>query len=707
MAEILAAVADVVSAVGVETVLHTGTVDEIDDDTTVFVVIPHEYYWFNPRPAPSSLRRTIAFGVEHPGTDTFAVAARAASVMGARVEISQESVTVLNGAGLTADHFQLGYSQRWDQWGGIQRERPVDLAYMGAADPERLQVLARMAPGLADIQTTDLLIPPIEQRLRPRPDFLMGAAKWRFLASTKILLNLHRQAKTALELVRALEAMCNGAVLITEPSTDMAGLEPGVHLVTAPREAIPRRIHELLQAPGLLVQISADAYTFCVEHLNMTASAERLVAIADDLIDGARLGPNASNLHMPDWPEVRPPYVPELAHWIPEPYPLPVPGATLPEPMREAVRALAIHRRQRMAIDDMYVGTPSGAEVDAVVVTHAGSGPLAATLASLAAQSVSVSVQIAGIGIPMQEQITSASTYLSCSLETSVGSARNELIERSSAPFVLILEAGDQLLGDSLATMVKQLHEHSAIDVIYPMAAYGEATLVNLFHPEPARLERFGYLTRGYLVRRDALTRIGTFSEDPVLDAYVDHDFWLRAAGAAERVTHLHRIGTFLWPTDLSKMMPADPAEVRSLFSSNLPDPLDGYEGFAVLTSAAFLLQNDERLRAYAEAMEAEPGAALIIDASQMDPTVAAAELTALVERCQLTDEKITLIGVVGKLHPSQRLRVNRASHAVYGERPAEADPTDPSSVPTFTRDALPALRTFAASWRREQLDRR
>jgi glycosyltransferase involved in cell wall biosynthesis len=599
MAEILAAVADAVDRVGVETLLHTGAVDEVDDGDTAFVVIPHEYYWFNPRPSAEHMRRTIAFGVEHPGTDTFATAARASSAMAARVEISRDSVAVLHQHGVPAEHFVLGYSQLWDHWGGGARERPVELAYMGAADPERLAVLARLAPELAGVKT-DLLIPPLEQRLQPRPDFLMGAAKWNFLAQTKILLNLHRQAKTALELVRTLEAICNGAVLLTEPSTDMGGLEPGVHLEIAPRESIAVRARELLGSPEQLERVSQTAYQFCKDTLDMTASAERLAAIAHELVAEAQRSSSVRELTMPDWPEVRPPYVPELAYWIPEPYPLPRADQQLADPVRAAMRELADHRRKRMALNDVYEGDAGDAEVDVIVVSHAATGPLRATLASLAAQSVPVNVHVAGIGIPMPPDTGPVASYLTCSPETSVGAARNELVERSSAAFLLVIDSGDEPIGDAIEMMREPLLGSSTHDVAYPMATYGGQMLVNLFFPEPARLERFAYLTRGYLLRRDALGRLGTYTEDPVLDAYVDHEFWLRVAGDPDRVSHLHAIGIALCPTDLAKLSPADPVEVRALLAARVG---------GVATAAAAAPARPDESMAPAAAISASPSA--------------------------------------------------------------------------------------------------
>jgi hypothetical protein len=566
MAEILIAVSEEVAQVGVRTRFHRGTVDEIDDGEMAFVVIPHEYFWFNPRPSADRLLRTIALGVEHPGTETFEVATRAAGVMAAVFEISEESVRVLAGRGMRSELFVLGYHDRWDRWGGSDSERPIDVAYMAAADPERLQVLSSVGPELAAV-STEFLIPPIEQRLGPRPDFLTAETKWRFLSQSKLLLNLHRQAKTALELVRTVEAMCNGCVVLTEPSTAIGGLEPGRHLLFAPRETIAAAARRALDDPEGLRSVRQEAYDYCRTALSMGPSAERLAAVAEDVVRVALARSPGTPLVMPDWPEVRPPHVPELSFWVPETYSLPARGTEPPEPLRSELAQLATRRREQMALHEIHELRPSLADVDVIIVLHGASGSWERTVHSLERQDVATNVHIAGLGLGKPGHDTPLNTYLTCTQSTSIGAARNELIERSTAAHLLVLEAGDELLGQALQAMLTRLQDDPDVVLSYPMAALGQQTLVNLFHPEAHRLARFNYLTRGYLVRRAWLEDTGKFAEDPVLDAYVDYDLWLRLTLSGVPVAHIHQIGARLWPIDPARMIPADPSEILGLLT--------------------------------------------------------------------------------------------------------------------------------------------
>jgi glycosyltransferase involved in cell wall biosynthesis len=138
--------------------------------------------------------------------------------------------------------------------------------------------------------------------------------------------------------------------------------------------------------------------------------------------------------------------------------------------------------------------------------------------------------------------------------------------------------------------------------------------------------------------------------------------------------------------------------EVSKQFPSP-PDPLSGHSGFTVLTEAAYLLADDSRLRAYAEAMSSVPEAALAIDASQMDEDEAGEQLSALVTRCGLADSDTLMFGLVGELKPSQLIRVRRAVDAVYGDSPAALMNGEGASreVPAFGADSLAALRELAA----------
>lgn len=562
MTEILVAVADAVSRYGVETVAHSGYAEDVDDGRTVVVLVPHEYFVLNQPPSDSVLHRTIAFGVEHPGTNTFSVSADASSRAAARFEISTESVAAMVTLGHPAEHFQLGYSPVWDRWNRADVERPVDLVYLGTADPGRLGVLAGLAPELCDMHT-ELLIPPHEQMTMERPDFVMGQAKWDLLARSRLMLNLHRESKTALEWVRTLEAICNGCVVLSESSTDLGLLVPGEHLLVASRARLGAAMRAALADSPRLAYIAETAYAFCQAELGMDESAARLIAVAEGLVRHSprRPGERDQVQHMN-----RVPRQTHMAVWAPEAANLPNPDQPTDQAARQNARILAALRRRHVDFEERLVSARP-AEIDVVCVDHAGAGPLSLTADGLREQGVATNLHAGGVGRTQVPEVGGLASYVTATPEAALGAVRNRLLKLGNAEYVLIVDSGDALMPNALDRMHEALDQTPKAVVAFPMAVNGSDTLVNVFHPEATRLRRFAYLSRSYLVRRSWLDDLGGFAADPALEILVDHDFWLRTASRGGVSKHLRHIGVRLWPTDQSLMALADPTEVGALLA--------------------------------------------------------------------------------------------------------------------------------------------
>ena len=563
MTEILAAIADAVRQFGVKTVAHSGYAEEVDDGRTAVVLVPHEYFVLNQPPSKSVLHRTIAFGVEHPGTDTFSVSAEASSRAAARFEISLESVAAMATLGHPAEHFQLGYTQAWDRWKRADVERPVDLVYLGTADPGRLGTLARLAPELCDVQT-ELLIPPHEQMTKERPDFLIGQAKWELLARSRLMLNLHRENKTALEWVRTLEAMCNGCVVLSESSTDLGPLVPGEHLLLASRARLGAAVRAALADSPRLAHIAETAYTFCQSELSMDGSAARLIAVAEELVrhSSSRSGDRDQVQHVN-----RAPRQTHMAVWAPEAATLPNPDQPTDQATRRNARILAALRRRHVHFEERLVSERQPADIDVICVDHLGAGPLSLTADGLREQRLATNLHVGGVGRTQVPKVGDLASYVTAAREVALGAVRNRLLKLGNAEYVLIVDSGDALTPSALDRMHQALDDTPKAVVAFPMAVKGSDMLVNVFYPEAARLRRFAYLSRGYLVRRSWLNDLGGFAVDPVLETLVDHDFWLRTASRGGVSKHLRHIGVRLWPTDQSLMALADPTEAAALLA--------------------------------------------------------------------------------------------------------------------------------------------
>jgi Glycosyl transferases group 1 len=507
MVELLDAVAAAVRALGrgVEVVAHRGLVSEIVDARTVAVVVPHEYFVLAP-PEPESLRaRTVSFGVEHPGTEEFEVSARYAATLAARFEISAPSVAALAGRGVATEQFELGPAPGWDRRAEAA-ERDVDVVYLGTADPRRLGILAGAARDLAGLRT-ELVVAPHEQMTGPRPDFLTGSDKWRLLARSKVLVNLHRGTKTSLEWVRVLEAVANGCAVVTEPSDDLDPLAAGTHLVVAEPGDVGRAAAALARDEPRRAALAEAALERCRTQLDLAGSARRLADAC------ARVSASA-----PDPGVVAPAVARRLeqhrAVW------LPAPAGGPPAPPGLVPAALA-----------RSSPVPPGDGRLAVLCTRLpGDGRVGTTVTSVTAQLPGVTVHVRRGGETAHR-----------------GAARNRLAAACDEELLAVLDAGDEVLGDSLDRMAELLRADPGLDAVLCPATYGD-TLVNLVLPEAERLRERIYLTRGYVVRRRTLEALGGFTEAPELADLVDHHFWLSLTAGGGRTAVLRSVGVALRP---------------------------------------------------------------------------------------------------------------------------------------------------------------
>jgi hypothetical protein len=131
----------------------------------------------------------------------------------------------------------------------------------------------------------------------------------------------------------------------------------------------------------------------------------------------------------------------------------------------------------------------------------------------------------------------------------------------------------------------------------------------------------------------------------------------------------------------------------RASAEAQLPDPFPGARPYRMLVDARELLDGDDLMLAYADAMRGSEAVTLVIDASELPAEVAETGLRGLVDRCSLGGrEDIDLVAVVGPQADHDRRRMLGAVHARYSRREGEA-----TGVPVFTPWSLGQLVAEAA----------
>ncbi len=540
MEELFEVVADAVRRAGGRARTAVGRFPEPEADT-VYVVVPHEYFYVTPvadRPSAELRRRTVAFCVEHPGTMTFERTAGLLPSLAGAVDINVDSTAELRARGAAVEHFQLGYTPLWDRWGGDpDRARSVDVTYLGTAEHRRSVLLDSYSADLDDLRVR-LLTPPHEPMGAQRIDFLPGEAKFRHLADSRFLVNLHRGRSTALEWVRVLESLINGCVVLTEPSTDVEPMVPGKHLVMVRARSLGAVTAALAAQPERERDLRLAGYDFVTNGLDLLGSAKTLMDLAAEVVRGTATPAPLPALPTPQGEQAERPLAVDTPSWDPRFAGVSALGREVGE--AEAMAAtLAVERTtfaQRAAGRGWHDRLPSGpgtgsgvdvSGVDALIVQRPGDPDPDALLFDLMNGTVRPDrLLLCADGAPMPTR-SPADAVLHHESPLGVGVARNGLLERSDAEWLLVLDAGFR----ASRRLVERLLA-AAADVAHCPVGDPVEGLVGALPPEERRLDRLPYLGSGYLVRRAVVDRLGRWTTDPLLDGLEDHVFWRQVVRA-------------------------------------------------------------------------------------------------------------------------------------------------------------------------------
>jgi hypothetical protein len=576
MTELLAAISAATAAAGHSAELVLDKFPPLREDL-VYVVIPHEFHaWGNSFGFPSARQRerTIALCTENPGTEWFEQTYQLVPQFAAAVSINRSSAAELRRRGIRCEHLQLGYSEQWDSWQRDESiERPIDVLYLGAADPRRDPLLAGFGGDLS-ARTCQFLIPPLEPRTRPRPDFLKGADKYHRLRSARILLNLHRTTSSALEWMRFLEAICNGCVVLSEPCLDGDPLVPGEHYMAVPIEGIANAVNCLLDSPDRLQLMRRQAYDFVRNELPMEPAGRRLAELAAELPRRPPSGGDSPfqkeiqpSLTAPSDPDALAPSavtaMPHEAQRAQEPRP---PGAN---PSAFGVNVRERHGLLRKVSNRVLQGRHGGAQtrtyaevkprVSVVVAPIDDLGRESVdTLASIAASRFrEIEVLVFDDDASSERSASAARGFLSDHpslparllrqpLDQSLGHSRNALVEYARGEFLFILTAPGGIYPSTIQRLVTALDEDPQAIFAYPMVAVFEGAqpveLASSLPWEPERLASGNWIDGIALIRRARLLELGGYSTDPRLAGWEDFDLWCRCAQAGGYGVHVPQV---------------------------------------------------------------------------------------------------------------------------------------------------------------------
>ncbi|MDO8392692.1 MAG: glycosyltransferase [Actinomycetota bacterium] len=263
--------------------------DELPGGTDPFanlVVAPHEFFGLFPATPAERMKaaaQAVSINTEQPGTPFFDVALPYLCESPAALDINPLALAELQRLGLNAAHLPLGVVPSMCHWDGGDTPRSIDLALLAGRTPRRELFVGGAASVLWEWNTDLRFFSWHKPATGDRPQFVHGDEKYRRLADTRVLLNVHRDEVLYFEWARVLDALANGCVVATEHSVGIGPLVPGEHLLVAGFDDLaeravallfdePRRL-EMARAARHLATTQLDQGVLAVQALEQVRSA--------------------------------------------------------------------------------------------------------------------------------------------------------------------------------------------------------------------------------------------------------------------------------------------------------------------------------------------------------------------------------------------------------------------------------------------------
>ena len=212
------------------------------------------------------------------------------------VDINAVGVEAIEREGFRAHRLQLGGVSQMDHWTAQRAlDRGRDRPRHRRRVPRRFDRSARRCPRppgpvLWDRHSELRMFTFSRPLTGDEPGIVFGDDKYRLLARSKVLVNLHRSdesdADGYFEWARMVEAMANGCVVVTEASLGHEPLVAGEHFVETTLDDLPAEVLAVLDDDERRERIATDAHRVVMNDLALGPAVAELL----DLIERERLG---------------------------------------------------------------------------------------------------------------------------------------------------------------------------------------------------------------------------------------------------------------------------------------------------------------------------------------------------------------------------------------------------------------------------------
>jgi hypothetical protein len=553
-AELLDALADALEGRGLAVEHAVDCFPQLRDGL-VYVFVPHELLPLlmpDAHPSEPQLRRSVTICTEQPGTSWFEESARISQRAAATIDINRMGVAALKKLGVDAKFLQLGYTPRWDHGHGMRDSgRPVDVAFLAGVTPRRLNALARCARHLAGRRTELHLPEAMVPHQAGSEFFLSGARKWDLLSRSKLLMNVHRSELGYFEWQRAIEAMINGCVLLSEHSLGFDPLIPGEHFVSVSFGSLDVALEGVIDDEDGLSKMRASALKFLRDEHPLSGSIE-VLAEAIDEVASRPIAVGAGRVREAV-PRPKPPQIP-----LPE-YARIAQGGSDLDILRMATKQLLIEQRemrrtlrdlqlavsgevaQEDVVEELGIQLDDAPRVSVVITVYNYAAVVASAIDSVAVNAFTdyelVIVDDAstdGSGDAIRDALTRApwvrAKLITRSHNEGLARARNLGAETAEGELLFVLDADNAIYPHALGRLVEAMDEKPgatfAYGIIEQFGAEGASSLMSYLGWDARRLRYGNFVDAMAMVRRSAVLEVGGYVTDPRLYGWEDFALW-------------------------------------------------------------------------------------------------------------------------------------------------------------------------------------
>ncbi|MFW2332947.1 glycosyltransferase, partial [Ilumatobacter sp.] len=490
---------------------------------------------------------------EQPGTPWFDLGVITVRSSPLVLDINAHGVAALCDAGIEAHHLRLGAvpSMR-----AATVERDVDVLFLGGKTDHRAERLAQLAPTLWERDVELRLFSFTRPVRRGEPGLVFGDDKYRLLARSRILLNIHRDDARPgyFEWARMVEAMANGCCIVTEPVTGHEPFLDGEHFVATddPEAALA----ELLADPERCRRIGESARVAALDSFPLRSSLvpvlERLDRLDPAPVITRRVPRYRRRLIVAQQHPLLPAFRPNRQLRA-DLYQALVAETALQRRIERA-RSLAVHgvdEHVEIVRSDAYDG--ASPRVSVVVTLYDYAHLVTDTLESVV---VSTGTDLEIIVIDdhstddgrdvvkrfIERHPDTPIVLLGSDVNRGLPAARNLGFEHARAELVMVMDADNLVYPNAIARLSAALDDdpgaafaYSSLEEFGASAGVRSAMAWNV-----ERLCESNYIDAQAMIRLDAWRRHGGYRVgDELVFGWEDWELWLRLAAAGERGVHL------------------------------------------------------------------------------------------------------------------------------------------------------------------------